>query len=87
MAIFLASAASNFITGQVIHVDGGVSSRADLAPRSTAVMSLLLAEGDRTMPNKQEVMESLKEIGVVAVIRADDPSDLIDVGRALTPAA
>jgi 2-dehydro-3-deoxyphosphogluconate aldolase/(4S)-4-hydroxy-2-oxoglutarate aldolase len=35
------------------------------------------------MPNKQAVMRSLKEIGVVAVIRADDPSDLIDVGRAL----
>jgi 2-dehydro-3-deoxyphosphogluconate aldolase/(4S)-4-hydroxy-2-oxoglutarate aldolase len=35
------------------------------------------------MPNKQDVTKSLKEIGVVAVIRADDPSDLIDVGRAL----
>jgi 2-dehydro-3-deoxyphosphogluconate aldolase/(4S)-4-hydroxy-2-oxoglutarate aldolase len=35
------------------------------------------------MPNKQEVMNSLKEIGVVAVIRADNSSDLIDVGRAL----
>ena len=35
------------------------------------------------MPSKQEVMKSLKEIGVVAVIRADNPSDLIEVGRAL----
>ena len=35
------------------------------------------------MPNKQDVLKSLKEIGVVAVIRADNPSDLIDVGRAL----
>lgn len=35
------------------------------------------------MPNKQEVMNSLKEIGVVAVIHADNSSDLIDVGRAL----
>jgi 2-dehydro-3-deoxyphosphogluconate aldolase/(4S)-4-hydroxy-2-oxoglutarate aldolase len=35
------------------------------------------------MQNKQEVLTSLKEIGVVAVIRADNPSDLIDVGRAL----
>lgn len=35
------------------------------------------------MPNKQDVTRSLKEIGVVAVIRADDPSDLVDVGRAL----
>jgi 2-dehydro-3-deoxyphosphogluconate aldolase/(4S)-4-hydroxy-2-oxoglutarate aldolase len=35
------------------------------------------------MPSKQAVMKSLKEIGVVAVIRADTPSDLIEVGRAL----
>jgi 2-dehydro-3-deoxyphosphogluconate aldolase/(4S)-4-hydroxy-2-oxoglutarate aldolase len=42
-----------------------------------------MAEGDRTMPNKQDVLKSLKEIGVVAVIRADNPADLIDVGRAL----
>jgi 2-dehydro-3-deoxyphosphogluconate aldolase/(4S)-4-hydroxy-2-oxoglutarate aldolase len=35
------------------------------------------------MPNKQKVIGSLKEIGVVAVIRADDPADLIDVSRAL----
>jgi 2-dehydro-3-deoxyphosphogluconate aldolase/(4S)-4-hydroxy-2-oxoglutarate aldolase len=35
------------------------------------------------MPNRQDVVKSLKEIGVVAVIRADSPSDLIDVGRAL----
>jgi 2-dehydro-3-deoxyphosphogluconate aldolase/(4S)-4-hydroxy-2-oxoglutarate aldolase len=35
------------------------------------------------MPNKQDVIGSLKEIGVVAVIRAEDPSDLIEVGRAL----
>ena len=35
------------------------------------------------MQSKQEVLKSLKEIGVVAVIRADNPDDLIDVGRAL----
>jgi len=35
------------------------------------------------MPNKQDMIKSLKEIGVVAVIRADNPADLIDVGRAL----
>ena len=35
------------------------------------------------MLNKQEVMGSLKDIGVVAVLRADDPADLIEVGRAL----
>jgi 2-dehydro-3-deoxyphosphogluconate aldolase/(4S)-4-hydroxy-2-oxoglutarate aldolase len=35
------------------------------------------------MPNRQDVVKSLKEIGVVAVIRTDKPSDLIEVGRAL----
>jgi 2-dehydro-3-deoxyphosphogluconate aldolase/(4S)-4-hydroxy-2-oxoglutarate aldolase len=35
------------------------------------------------MQSKQEVLKSLKEIGVVAVIRADNPADLIDVGRAI----
>ena len=35
------------------------------------------------MTNKLEVLKSLKEVGVVAVIRADNPPDLIDVGRAL----
>jgi 2-dehydro-3-deoxyphosphogluconate aldolase/(4S)-4-hydroxy-2-oxoglutarate aldolase len=35
------------------------------------------------MQSKQEVLKSLKEIGVVAVIRADNPADLIEVGRAL----
>jgi 2-dehydro-3-deoxyphosphogluconate aldolase / (4S)-4-hydroxy-2-oxoglutarate aldolase len=35
------------------------------------------------MPSKQDVLKSLKDVGVVAVIRADNPSDLIDVGRTL----
>ena len=35
------------------------------------------------MTHRQDVLKGLKEIGVVAVIRADNPSDLIDVGRAL----
>ena len=35
------------------------------------------------MPNKQDVLRSLKEVRVAAVIRTDNPSDLIDVGRAL----
>jgi 2-dehydro-3-deoxyphosphogluconate aldolase/(4S)-4-hydroxy-2-oxoglutarate aldolase len=35
------------------------------------------------MADRQEVVKRLKEIGVVAVIRADNPSDLIEVGRAL----
>jgi 2-dehydro-3-deoxyphosphogluconate aldolase/(4S)-4-hydroxy-2-oxoglutarate aldolase len=35
------------------------------------------------MSDKQKVIAALKETGVVAVIRVDDPSDLIDVGKAL----
>jgi len=35
------------------------------------------------MAHRQDVVKRLKEIGVVAVIRADNPSDLIEVGRAL----
>lgn len=35
------------------------------------------------MANKQEILASLKNTGVVAVIRADNPDDLIDVSRAL----
>lgn len=35
------------------------------------------------MPDKEKVLRSLKEVGVAAVIRADNPSDLIEVGRAL----
>jgi len=35
------------------------------------------------MSDKLDVMESLKEIGVVAVIRADNSADLTDVGDAL----
>ncbi|MDO8303126.1 MAG: bifunctional 4-hydroxy-2-oxoglutarate aldolase/2-dehydro-3-deoxy-phosphogluconate aldolase [Sedimentisphaerales bacterium] len=35
------------------------------------------------MPDKQKVLAALKETGVVAVIRVDDPSDLIDVSKAL----
>jgi 2-dehydro-3-deoxyphosphogluconate aldolase/(4S)-4-hydroxy-2-oxoglutarate aldolase len=35
------------------------------------------------MPEKQQVMKSLKDTGVVAVIRADDATDLVDVGHAL----
>ena len=35
------------------------------------------------MPEKQHVMKSLKDTGVVAVIRADDAADLVDVSHAL----
>jgi len=35
------------------------------------------------MPEKLHVMKSLKETGVIAVIRADDAADLVDVGNAL----
>lgn len=35
------------------------------------------------MPKKNEILSQLKSTGVVAVIRADDPSDLVDVARAL----
>ena len=39
------------------------------------------------MSDKLDVMESLKEIGVVAVIRADNSADLTDVGDALCAGA
>ncbi len=35
------------------------------------------------MANKQETLQTLKDTGVVAVIRADKAEDLVDVGRAL----
>jgi len=35
------------------------------------------------MPDKNQVIAALKKTGVVAVIRVDEPSDLIDVGKAL----
>ena len=34
-------------------------------------------------PSKLQVIETLMETGVVAVIRIDDPTDLLDVARAL----
>ncbi len=34
-------------------------------------------------PNKLQVIETLRGTGVVAVIRIDDPTDLLDVARAL----
>ena len=43
-------------------------------------------KGEGTMLNKQEVMGSLKDIGVVAVLRADDPADLIEVVVHRSPA-
>jgi len=36
------------------------------------------------MSDKQKVLTALKETGIVAVIRIDDPSDLVDVSKALS---
>ena len=35
------------------------------------------------MPGKHEVMASLRDTGVVAVIRTENPKDLVKVSRAL----